>query len=98
MHVLSYSTLREFAARHRDAKEALDAWYGIVKRASYETPKDVKADFGSASFLSRNRVVFNIGGNKYRLVVKMEYQRGEIYVRRVVTHEDYDRLTRANEL
>jgi len=98
MHVLSYSTLREFAARHRDAKEPLDAWYGIVKRARYETPKDVKEDFGSASFLNRNRVVFNIGGNKYRLVVKMEYQRGEVYVRHVVTHQDYDELTRANEL
>jgi len=98
MHVLSYSTLREFAARHRDAKEPLDAWYGIVKRARYETPKDVKEDFGSASFLNRNRVVFNIGGNKYRLVVKMEYQRGEVYVRYVVTHQDYDELTRANEL
>jgi mRNA interferase HigB len=98
MHVLSYSTLREFAARHRDAKEPLDAWYGIVKRARYETPKDVKEDFGSASFLNRNRVVFNIGGNKYRLVVKMEYQRSEVYVRHVVTHQDYDELTRANEL
>ena len=56
------------------------------------------SDFGSASFLSRNRVVFNIGGNKYRLVVKREYQRGEVYVRHVVTHQDYDELTRANEL
>ena len=98
MHVLSYSTLREFAARHHDAKEPLNAWYGIVKRARYETPKDVREDFGSASFLSRNRVVFNIGGNKYRLVVKMEYHRGEVYVRHVVTHQDYDELTRADEL
>ncbi len=93
MHVLSYSTLREFAAEHKDAKEPLDAWYHLVRRADYETPADVKADFGNASFLSRNRVVFNISGNKYRLVVKMEYRRGEVYIRHVVTHKIYDELT-----
>lgn len=98
MRVLSYSTLRDFAAGHKDAKQPLDAWYHIVRRADYETPAEVKADFGNASFLSGNRVVFNIGGNKYRLVVKMEYHRGEVYIRHVVTHEDYDELTRANEL
>lgn len=98
MRVLSYSTLRDFAADHKDAKQPLDAWYHIVRRAVYETPAEVKADFGNASFLSGNRVVFNIGGNKYRLVVKMEYHRGEVYIRHVVTHEDYDELTKANEL
>lgn len=98
MHILSYSTLREFAADHKDAKEPLDVWYHTVKRADYGTPADVKADFGSASFLKGNRVVFNIGGNKYRLVVKMEYRRGEVYIRHVITHRAYDELTSEDAL
>jgi len=98
MHILSYGTLREFAAEHRDAREPLNAWYHKVRRTEYENTQQVKADFSSASFLRGNRVVFNIGGNKYRLVVKMEYHRGEVYIRHIVAHDIYDELTRASKL
>jgi mRNA-degrading endonuclease HigB of HigAB toxin-antitoxin module len=76
-------------------KPSLDDFRKLELAACASIAPDKK---GYKGFLSRNRVVFNIGGNKYRLVVKMEYQRGEVYVRHVVTHQDYDELTRANEL
>lgn len=98
MRILSYATIREFAADYKDAREPLNAWYHKVRRTEYENTQQVKADFGTASFLSGNRVVFNIGGNKYRLVVKMEYHRGEVYIRHIVTHDTYDELTRAGQL
>ena len=98
MRILSYGTIREFAAGYKDAREPLNVWYHKVKRTEYENSQQLKSDFGTASFLSGNRVVFNIGGNKYRLVVKMEYHRGEVYIRHIVTHETYDELTRAGTL
>lgn len=58
----------------------------------------MKADFGSADFLSGKRVVFDIGGNKYRLVVKIEYKWGKVFIRHVVTHKEYDRMTKAGLL
>jgi mRNA interferase HigB len=81
MHVLTYSRLRQFAKDHPDASEPLDAWYHIVKRKTYSTSHEVRSDFGSADFIGKGRVVFDIGGNKYRLVVKMEYKWGKVFVR-----------------
>lgn len=98
MHVITRSRLREFAKVHVDAKEPLDVWYHTVKRASYKTSHDVKADFGSADFLGKRRVVFNIGGNKYRLVVQIAYKWGRVFIRHVVTHKEYERLTRSGSL
>lgn len=82
-----------FADRYPDAAEPLDAWYRIVKAAAWQTPAEVKAQFGSASILSDDRVVFNIGGNKYRLVVSVRYRRGKCYIRHVLTHREYDELS-----
>jgi mRNA interferase HigB len=98
MHVLTYSRLRQFAKDHPDASEPLDAWYHIVKRKTYSTSHEVRSDFGSADFIGKGRVVFDIGGNKYRLVVKMEYKWGKVFVRHIVTHEVYDRLTKSGSL
>lgn len=97
MHVISRKALVEFGQRHPDAATPLDVWYRIVKAATYADAAAVKAQFGTASFLSRNRVVFNIGGNKYRLVVGFVYPT-TAFVRHVLTHADYDDLSNPDRL
>lgn len=92
MHIVSLKTLRTFWAIHPDAEQPLRAWYAIAKRAQWRTPVDIKADYGSASFVGNNRVVFNIKGNTYRLIVLVEYQKGRLFVRFVGTHAEYDRI------
>ncbi len=91
MRIISRKPLREFAIRHADAEGPLDAWYRILKRREYQSPHELRQDFPTASFLGARRTVFNIGGNKYRLVVDMRYDLGRVYVRDVLTHEEYDR-------
>ena len=94
MHVISRKTLREFYGRPscNDAKAPLDAWFYEAKNADWQSPADIKARYRSASFLKDNRVVFNIGGNKYRLVVKINYPTKILFVRFVGTHKEYDRI------
>lgn len=94
MHIISRKTLKEFCERPagRDAKAPLDAWWHEVKRANWETPADIKSQYRSASILKNNRVVFNIGGNKYRLVVKINYPTKTVFVRFVGTHREYDNI------
>jgi mRNA interferase HigB len=90
--------LREFWEKHADAERPLETWYAVVKEKSYKTPHDVKEDFASASFLGGSRTVFDVGGNKYRLVVDMRYDLGRVYIREVLTHEEYDRRSREGTL
>jgi len=92
MHIISLRTLRLFWTNHPDAEQPLRAWYAIARRAHWRTPPDIRADYGSASFVGNNRVVFNIKGNDYRLIVIAEYNKGKLFVRFVGTHSDYDRI------
>ncbi len=92
MRIIALSTLRDFWLKHPDSTEPLGAWYAIASRARWTTPTDVKAAYGNASFLPANRVVFNIKGNTYRLIVAMHYNRQIAYVRFVGTHQQYDRI------
>ena len=92
MRIISVKALREFWKIHPDAQQALRTWHEYVSRASWHTPDDLKRDFVSASFLSDNRVVFNIRGNHYRLVTVIAYRAGIIYIRFVGTHSEYDRI------
>ena len=89
MHVISKKMLREFWAEHPRAKSPLDAWYKVAKRAEWETFKDVRDTFNTADLVGRF-VVFDIGGNKYRLIAVIHYDRGKIYIRHVLTHAEYD--------
>jgi len=92
MRVLAKSTLREFWAsqpRYAEAEEPMSAWYSVCLRAEWRTPVDVRATFGSASFV-KNNVVFNIAGNKYRIVANIDYRRQAMFVKFVGTHEQYD--------
>jgi mRNA interferase HigB len=91
VRVISRRKLREFAEGHADAKRPLDAWFAIMKGRAYGSPHEVRDDFPMASFLGARRTVFNIGGNRYRLVVDMRYDLGRVYVREVLTHAEYDR-------
>ncbi len=77
--------------RHRaDAKRALEDWHAQVRAADWNTPADVKAVFGNASVLKGNRVVFNVCGNKYRLITKINFPYRVVYIRFIGTHEEYD--------
>lgn len=90
MRIIAKSTLREFWERHPDAEEPLLAWYREVEKEDWSQPAQVKEKYRSASIVKDNRVVFNIKGNNYRLVVKINYPYRVIYVRFVGTHRDYD--------
>lgn len=92
MHIVSIQTLRSFWQKHPDAERPLRAWYALVKRASWRSPTEIKAMLGNASFVGNNRVIFNIKGNDYRLVVIVEYQQGRLFIRFVGTHTEYDRI------
>jgi mRNA interferase HigB len=95
MRVIAIGTLRAFWIRHPDAEVPLRAWYAEAATASWRSPTDVKASHRNASFIANNRVVFNIKGNDYRLVVAVHYNRGLMFVRFVGTHRDYDRIDAA---
>lgn len=90
MRIVSKKTLREFWTRHPPAEEPLLAWYREVERADWDTPAKVKAMYRNASIVGDNRVVFNIKGNTYRLVVKINYPYRVVYIRFVGTHAEYD--------
>ena len=94
MHIISKRPLREFweIPHYRDAEQHLKAWFAEAKSAEWETPQDVKTKYGSASIIGDNRAVFNIAGNKYRLVVKFHYDKAIGYVRFVGTHDEYDKI------
>ena len=90
MRIIAKKALREFWERHSDAEEPLLAWYREVKQADWETPASLKEMYGSASIVGDNRVIFNIKGNDYRLVVKINYPYRVVYIRFVGTHAEYD--------
>ncbi|HEX6321160.1 MAG TPA: type II toxin-antitoxin system HigB family toxin [Burkholderiales bacterium] len=95
MRVIALSTLRAFwegKSGYADAREPTLAWYREALAADWRSPADVKRQFGTASILRDGRVVFNIGGNKYRLVVWINYPYRVIYVRFIGTHAQYDRI------
>ena len=92
MHIITRSRLTEFGRKHPDAGIALRDWARIIRRKAYHSHLEVRADFPRADFVGSRRAVFDIAGNRYRLVVDMRYDLGRVYIRHVVTHADYDRL------
>jgi mRNA interferase HigB len=95
MRIIALSTLKDFWETHpeyADAQEQALAWYRLCKLADWATPNDVKASFGNASILKDGRVVFNIAGNKYRLVVWINYPFKVVYIRFIGTHAQYDAI------
>ena len=92
MRIMSRAALREFWKLHPDVKESLLAWYREVQKEDWDTPAKVKAKYRTASVIGDNRVVFNIRGNAYWLVVKINYPYRMVYIRFVGTHAEYDRI------
>lgn len=91
MRIVGLPILEAFKARHANVRGALDAWRSEVERAEWKSPQDIKQRFRSADFLSGNRVIFNVKGNAYRLVVMVRYQSGLVVIEWVGTHADYDK-------
>jgi len=94
MRVIAVGTLRDFWNRpgRGDAEQPLRAWVQIVRAVEWSKPSDGKSMFRSADILKGGRVIFNIAGNKYRLVAAVHYRGSRIYVRFIGTHEEYDRI------
>ena len=90
MRVIAKSTLRAFWLRHAMAEDPLLAWYREVEKEDWDQPARVKEKYRSASFLADNRVVFNIKGNDFRLIVRVNYPKRIVFIRFVGTHAEYD--------
>jgi mRNA interferase HigB len=91
MHIISRKRLKDFWEVHPQAESPLSAWYQAAKAATWKSFDDVRETFRSADQVG-DAIVFNIGGNKYRLIVKAEYKFGRLYLREVLTHADYSKL------
>lgn len=94
MRIIARKTLRLFweQTEYSDSEQPLRAWFREASRADWKSPAEVKAAYRSASIVGNDRVVFNIGGNKYRLVVRINSPYRVVYIRFVGTHADYDRI------
>lgn len=99
MRVIAKKTLKQFwslSPQYRDSKTSLEAWYAEAIRATWDTPQEIKVQFRSASILKNSRVVFNIAGNKYRLIVSIDYRRQVCFIKFVGTHKEYDLIDAEN--
>lgn len=92
MNVISKRTIVQFYEKNIQAKTALEVWYADARKSTWNNPSDIKAIYSDASFLADNRVVFNIKGNKYRLVVHIDYLRKIVRVKFIGTHSQYDKI------
>ena len=92
MRIIARRTLRDFWKRHPDSEQPLKAWFAETQAAQWSSPHAIKRRYRHASFVGSNRVVFNFGGNKYRLVAQVNYEIGIAYIRFIGTHAEYDRI------
>lgn len=92
VRVIAKRTLRTFWSKHKDCEQQLKAWFKEAQEAHWGKVKDIKRDYPSASVLSGNRIVFNIKGNQYRLVVRINYDYGVVWIRFIGTHGKYDKI------
>lgn len=92
MRIIAKKILREFWTKHSDCEEQLKSWYQETESITWENPNDVKRDYPSASILGDNRIVFNIKGNRYRIIIKINYDYQMIWIRFIGTHAEYDKV------
>ena len=93
MQVIARRTLVEFWERHRQAEAPIRVWFAVVSKAHWRTPADVKRQFGTTvDFVGDNRLIFDLGGNKYRLVAHVSYTFGRVLIKFLGTHAEYDRI------
>lgn len=92
MVIISWATLRDFYQTHSDAKPALEEWYDVVDEADWSNFNDMKQTFNSVDYVGNNRFVFNIKGNRYRLVALIFFKSRTVFIRFVGTHAEYDQV------
>ena len=90
--IFAKSTLRKFWEKHADSEQYLKTWYDTALNSAWKTPQDIKNEFAKSSILKNGRVIFNIKGNKYRLVVRFNFEKQWAFIRFIGTHEEYDRI------
>jgi mRNA interferase HigB len=90
MHIISKNPIIEFSDRHPESKNSLDNWYRIMRRTNFETFVSLRLTFPSADIVG-NLTIFNIGGNKVRLIAAIHYNRCKVYIRNILTHVEYDK-------
>jgi len=102
MRIISPTRLKEFWAKHRDAENPLTHWYDLTRHAAWQNPADVRRTFGPSDFVrvasGKSVAVFDIGGNKYRLIAAIHYDKQTTFVLRVLTHREYDKRKWIDEL
>lgn len=92
MRVIAKKILRDFWEKHGDCEQQLKAWYQEADDSNWASPNDIKKEFPSASILADDRIVFNIKGNNYRLIVKLSYSYQMVWIRFIGTHAEYDKI------
>lgn len=92
MRVIAKKILRDFWGIFTDSEQQLKTWYKEASKASWKSPSEIKNEYAKASILKNGRVVFNICGNKYRLVVDINYYRQWVFIRFIGTHNEYDKI------
>ncbi len=92
MRVIAKKILRKFWEKHRDSENQLKTWYKEASKATWTNPSEIKSEYPKASILKAGRVVFNICGNNYRLVVEINYERLWVFIRFIGTHQEYDKI------
>ena len=92
MRIIAKRTLRNFWIKHKECEQQLKSWYKEAEDALWKGPGDIKKDYPSASILEANRVVFNIKGHKFRLIVKINYSYKIVWIRFIGTHTEYDKI------
>jgi mRNA interferase HigB len=90
MRIIKRGALLQFLYKHPDARASLESWYAVVRKANWKTPAELKRIYPSADFVGR-RTVFNISGNKYRLIARVNFQTQRIFVLYILTHAEYDK-------
>lgn len=96
MRIIARKTLRDFWRRYPDSEQPLKAWFAEARSATWKSPQTIIRQYRHASFLADNRVIFNIAGNKYRLVVHLNYKFQIAYIKFIGTHAEYDRVDPEN--
>ncbi len=91
VNVISFKQIKEFGKKYADSRNPLFAWYHETVHANWEKPQDIKERYSSASFLENDIVIFNIKGNRYRLVTKIAYNRKTVFIKWIGTHAEYDK-------
>ena len=98
MRIIAIKKIKDFwnKPKYKDSEQSLKAWFYEVKKEQWKSPNDIKFKYRNASIIQNNRVIFNVKGNKYRLVVAIKYEFKIIFIRFIGTHEEYDKIDAKN--